>query len=315
MLIFVAIFAYLTDQQKQITRKKADEVSFLFCNRSFTRQVQLMHKPYTSTVDFYLLIPCYNNLSGLILSLKSVHYYPDKYGVLLVDDGSTELLKTEELRLHLPPEVPLRIIRLEYNQGITRALNAGLNWLKENASCRFIARLDCGDTCTPERFYKQVAFFDANPKIDLVGSWCTFMHLKSGFSYHYRTPTSHERLIKGMNFRNMFIHPTVMWRATALNETANYPEEFPHAEDYGFFYHMVNTGRSAVLPEALVTCEINSAGLSLRFRNAQLKSRMKVVKQYGKSNVYRFAGVMKLMLLIAIPSRIALLTKHLLFAK
>jgi hypothetical protein len=118
-----------------------------------------------------------------------------------------------------------------------------------------------------------------------------------------------------MHFRNMFIHPTVMWRAATIKKTGPYPEEFPHAEDYGFFYNILNNGRCAVIPENLVTCEINTLGISLRFRKEQLKSRIRVVKHYGKSNVYRLIGVIKLFILLAIPSKMILRTKQAVYSR
>src|ERR1700736_2370659 len=91
--------------------------------------------------DFYLLIPFYNNLPGLIRSLKSVVYEPLAYGLLIVDDGSKEILRHEDLLPYLPQSLSLTILRLRENQGITRALNTGLSWLMENGNSRYVARL------------------------------------------------------------------------------------------------------------------------------------------------------------------------------
>ena len=51
-------------------------------------------------LDFYVLIPCYNDQEGLIRSLESVHYAAG---------------------------FSINIITLPSNQGIVKALNAGLN--------------------------------------------------------------------------------------------------------------------------------------------------------------------------------------------
>src|SRR6266704_3047473 len=95
--------------------------------------------------DFVLLIPCYNNLQGLIGSLKSVRYTNSSFFVLVVDDGSEEAVTTNDLSSFLPPGFPLHIIQLPYNQGITAALNAGLQYINSSLAARYIARLDCGD--------------------------------------------------------------------------------------------------------------------------------------------------------------------------
>ncbi|MES1159976.1 MAG: glycosyltransferase [Bacteroidota bacterium] len=252
-------------------------------------------------LDFYLLIPYYNNLPGLIRSLKSISYDPVKYALLIVDDGSKDILRYEDLVPHIPGALPVKIIRLPENKGITKALNTGLQWLEENSNFRYVARLDCGDVCAESRFRQQVSFLDQHPDIDLVGSWCVFKDFSTGFSYRYITPTEHEKITRGMYFRNIFIHPTVMWRVGVAGKAGIYPEIFPHAEDYGFFYEILNSGKGAILPEYLVTCEINPKGISLFFRKEQLKSRARVVKLYGKSRVLSLMGVIKLWFLMVIP--------------
>jgi glycosyltransferase involved in cell wall biosynthesis len=122
-------------------------------------------------LDFCLLIPCYNNIAGLKRSLASVRYHTNQYVVVIVDDGSTQAVTTENLQ---PVFTQIHIIRLLKNSGITHALNAGLDWIVKNTGAKYIARLDCGDVCTGERFTKQVAFLDAHPGVGLLGSWCFF---------------------------------------------------------------------------------------------------------------------------------------------
>src|SRR5579872_7413942 len=103
-------------------------------------------------LDFYLLIPFYNNLPGLVRSLQTVSYDPLKYGLLIVDDGSGEPILQADLAPYIPATVPVKIIRLPLNEGIARALNAGLHWLEDKKNFRYVARLDCGDLCIGHRF-------------------------------------------------------------------------------------------------------------------------------------------------------------------
>jgi glycosyltransferase involved in cell wall biosynthesis len=264
-------------------------------------------------LDFYLLIPFYNNLPGLTCSLQSVCYPAVKYSLLIVDDGSATPLLRSDLGSCLPPEVTVQIIRLPLNMGITKALNAGLEWLKWQDNFKYIARLDCGDLCDQSRFARQVEFLEGHPDIDLVGSWCIFKDFSSGSSYQYSTPTGHEQITRGMYFRNIFIHPTVMWRFTVLGKTGIYPERFPYAEDYGFFYEIISKSKAAVLPENLVICEINPKGLSLRFRKEQLKSRRRVVREFGRNKLFSFLGVVKLWILMVIPYGLLFQAKKLLY--
>ena len=46
-----------------------------------------------------------------------------------------------------------------------------LNRCLEYADGEFIARMDGDDISLPERFEKQVAYLNAHPEVDLVGTW------------------------------------------------------------------------------------------------------------------------------------------------
>jgi glycosyltransferase involved in cell wall biosynthesis len=265
--------------------------------------------PISDPLAFKLLIPCYNNKEGLLRSLDSVSYPPGQYGILIIDDGSEDPVSLSWFKNRLDPSVSLEILRLPVNGGITVALNTGLERIARQKGVQYIARLDCGDICTPDRFGTQVAFLDSHPEIDLVGSWCVFADPSGGSSYLYKTPTEHAGIRKGMYFRNIFIHPTVMWRASALDITGAYPSGFPHAEDYGFFQMLLHHGRGAVIPRPLVTCELNPSGISRRFRQAQLKSRIKVVRQFGENKWLTALGVVKLLLLQIVPYSLLLTAK------
>jgi glycosyltransferase involved in cell wall biosynthesis len=263
-------------------------------------------------VDFCVLIPCFNNPGGLLHSLLSIEYDRSKFAVLVIDDGSYEPVSPAGLYQILPAGFNISVLRNESNQGITKSLNRGLEYISRYIRPVFIARLDCGDICAPERFYRQVAFLKTNPDIDLTGTWCYFKDADSGAAFKYITPTLHKRIIRGMNFRNVFIHPTVMWRFAAMS-AVKYPEQYPDAEDYGLFFDMISKSRSAIINEFLVTCEMNRKGISYRFRDRQLKSRSAVIKHYSKNGLYRFLGVLKLRLLMMLPYELVLQTKKTLY--
>jgi glycosyltransferase involved in cell wall biosynthesis len=260
-------------------------------------------------LDFILLIPCFNNPAGLRRSLASIVYDPKRYGILIVDDGSEQPVSMDMLSVDVPSVTV--IIRHETNQGITAALNTGLCWLQQRNDYRFVARLDCGDICAVERFVRQVDFLTNHPEIDLLGAWVRFKDFSSGFSYAYKTPVEQRRIQRGMHFRNLFIHPSVMWRASVHARIGQYPCNLPHAEDYGFFYKIVGQGQTAILPEELVICEINQNGLSIQYRRQQLKSRMRAVLVHRTNNLLGLLGALKLQLMLFIPYKFVLMVKSL----
>lgn len=235
------------------------------------------------------------------------------YKVVIVDDGSREPVSEKLLFEKVSPDLQVQVIRQPKNGGITRALNTGLEAIHSQAQEGFIARLDCGDLCTPDRFEKQVRFLKTNPQVQLLGSWCYFKNFTTGESYKYRTPVADEEIQRKMYFKNVFIHPTVMWRFNN-KVPVYYPYDFPHAEDYGIFFELLKHGAGAVIPEFMVTCEINEKGISISNRQAQYKSRMRVIHRYGTKSLLTMMGAIKLRLLMLIPQRILLTIKKALYS-
>ena len=263
--------------------------------------------------DFCLLIPCYNNLTGLILSLKTVNYDPKKFFIVIVDDGSHVPIAIETIKSDVGILNNINILRNPENLGITAAMNKGLAWIEENARPKYIARLDCGDLCDSSRFYKQVSYMDNHVHTNLVGSWCIFENKKTSFKYHYTTPTSDQQIRKAMHFRNVFIHPTVIFKASSVKETGYYPGNFMYVEDYAFFWKLINVGSVHILGEFLVTCEINNEGISLKNRHHQLRGRSRVVREYGTSFLWKIVGLMKIKVLFVLPKWLILRLKKLVY--
>jgi glycosyltransferase involved in cell wall biosynthesis len=249
-------------------------------------------------MDFCVLIPYYNDFDGLVYSINSIVYDKAKFTVLIVDDGSEMLLDRNTLIAHLSTDISIEIIRLPENQGITKALNTGLAWINNQKKFRYVARLDCGDWCYPDRFHEQVNFLEAHPDIHLLGSWCVFQDSGGKVGYEYRTPVAEKDIHREMHFRNVFIHPTVMWRHGSVS---SYPENFPHAEDYGLFYKLMNNQSVAILPRVLVQCRLSVAGLSLRNRKTQLASRARVVQTMARNKILMALGVLKICILKLLP--------------
>lgn len=259
-------------------------------------------------LDFCLLIPCYNNEAGLVKSLRSIYYDRGKYLILLVDDGSREPVNLARIQKQLDHELPIELLTLEKNAGITTALNVGLNWIHNNIRSKYVARLDCGDTCQEQRFYRQVKEMDNDPQLLLLGTWCRFVH-PDGKSYIYTTPTEDAQVKRGMFFRNLFIHPTFMIRLPNADKPLQYPTAYSHAEDYALAWQLMKQGSARILPEVLVDCEINSTGISESNRRVQLRSRQKVIRDFAVNNILKLRAQIYLFILRIIPRKLILAYK------
>lgn len=252
-------------------------------------------------IDFVVLIPCYNNQKGLLDALRSISYLPEKFEVLIVDDGSAVPLNEEELQKHCKGLI--RIIRLEQNGGIVRALNTGLKALKQRTDIRYIARLDAGDVCHEQRFYKQVDYLNDHPDIALLASWARFENKTTGKGYDYITRTEHKAILKEMHYKCSFIHPSVMFRKGILDQVGLYPDHYVHAEDYAFFWKILQSFAGAVIPERLVRISYSEKNISAKNYRTQLCSRKKIVNEFGNFWLSKRIGILTLCLKLWMPMK------------
>ncbi|RYY56480.1 MAG: glycosyltransferase [Chitinophagaceae bacterium] len=260
-------------------------------------------------LDFCLLMPCFNNEEGLIRSLRTVNYTGGPFMVLAVDDGSAVPVSPAKIQHGIGMGMRVEVLRLEHNQGITNALNAGLAWILEHLYTEFVARLDCADVCDPSRFDKQVLRMRSDPGLVLTGTWCFFRDYDTGEQYRYITAISNENIIREMYHRNVFIHPTVMFRTSMLGATGFYPKGFELAEDYAFFWTLMKHGKVGMIAEFLVTCEINKRGISFANKGKQLAARWRVVSSFGVSGLLKLRGFLRLAGLFLLPKGLILWLK------
>lgn len=260
--------------------------------------------------DFYLLIPYYNNPDGLIKSLRSVEYNRNACCILIIDDGSIIPLSVHNIPGDIVNNYKIRIIRLPQNKGIAEALNHGLSHIQKERNAELIARLDCGDICDPQRFYRQVEVFKQDSGLMLLGTWCRFKETTSSREYVYRAKTDHNEIVKQMHWKCSFIHPTVMFRRQVLDQLGGYPYEFPYAEDYAFFFKICLTFKTRILKEVLVITEIIPTGISVTKRKVQRLSIIKILNQFSKYKYLSLIGKSKQYLLFFMPESLLLLTKR-----
>lgn len=250
-----------------------------------------------------ILIPHYNNFSGLEKSLKSIK---SKISVdlVIVDDGSDKLntpSKSELAKSINDLDCEIHLIYLNKNCGVERALNEGIKFILNKLKSKYIFRIDSGDICLNNRLDIQVNFLDKNDNICLVGSWVRYVNQRSEKLFVLRLPLTHDQIKKRMYVRVPFIHSAVLFRTAALNGVGYYSTEYKAAEDYAFFIKFIKTCRTANIPEVLTQVEWNPTGISSSKRVVQLKSRLKLLLNNPKLNFYFFYGVFRVVLLMLIP--------------
>jgi len=109
----------------------------------------------------------------------------DDLEVVVVDDGSTDGTASLVERL-ARADGRIKLVRLGRNRGQAAALNAGM----ASARGRYLAILDADDEATAGRLAEQVAAFERDPDLVLVGgaiaTWCD-RHAAPGQVWRYAT--------------------------------------------------------------------------------------------------------------------------------
>lgn len=245
-----------------------------------------------------VLIPHYNNVEALERSLLSIQENIE-VDVLVVDDGSVTPPDVTRLKsCYIQGKLFLEI--LPKNQGIEGALNHGLKLIQEKGY-EYTARLDCGDLNKPNKYDKQVSYLEEYPDIKLLGTWVDMVSETGEFLFLLKHPVDHKNIIKQMYYNSCFVHPSVVFKTEILNTVGLYPLEYPAAEDYAFFFKIMNHFEVANYPESLLIYEINENSISSKKRKLQVESRLKIIKDHFKLGYHPLAGLLRNSILYFLP--------------
>ncbi len=113
------------------------------------------HMPSRPAVS--VLVPAYNAERYILQSVQSILAQTiEDFELIVVNDASTDRTLDILSAIH---DRRLRVLTNDRNLGVVGAGNRAL----DEASGRYIARLDADDLCLPTRFAKQVAFLEQKP--------------------------------------------------------------------------------------------------------------------------------------------------------
>jgi GT2 family glycosyltransferase len=250
-----------------------------------------------------VLLPTYNPGPELAETLDSLRKQTVAFRLYLVDDGSKRPGAYEDLTKGMDAVV----MRLPQNLGITGAMNAGLDALM-TAGYDYIARLDTGDFCAPERFAKQLAFMDAHPDIGIVGSAVEFRLFdaanqpigKKVMSFPLDPAAAAQRLY----LNTAIIHPAMLIRRRVFEVLKAYSENYPAAEDYDLLWRAQKAGfKLTNLPDVLLIKEETPGSISQKRRRRQVWSRLRI--QWSNRDLSKpvcWKGLVRTAIIWALPN-------------
>lgn len=181
---------------------------------------------------YYKENPQYLNLS--IESMLNQTISPNEF--VLVEDGplTSELEKVIEKHVLNNPNL-FKIIKNKENLGLGLSLKKGINAAKNE----WIARMDSDDYSIPTRCEQQLQFIEKNPEYEMVGSFeSEFIDTINNVVSIHKVPKKAEQIKQFMHRRCAVLHPTVMYKKSAVIRSGNY-RNVPLYEDYDLFSRMV----------------------------------------------------------------------------
>ena len=102
--------------------------------------------------------------------------------------------------------------------------------------------MDSDDIAKPNRFERELAVFETNPEIDVVGSWVDeFQDTVDHIIGVRRVPEWQGNIINYAKYRSPVNHPSVMYRKSSVLATGNY-QHMNQYEDYYLWIRMLMRG-------------------------------------------------------------------------
>ena len=207
----------------------------------------MQNSKYTVLMSvYYKERPEYLSLS--IESMLNQTVKPDEF--IIVKDGplTNEL---DEVINNFATEYPkmFNIIVNETNLGLGPALAKGI----ENSKNELIARMDSDDYVVSTRCEKQLEKFREDSELGMVGSYeAEFVDDIDNIISIHRVPTENKEIEQFMHRRCSILHPTVMYKKSAVLKSGNYQSVLLY-EDYDLFARMVleHHIKSYNIPESL----------------------------------------------------------------
>lgn len=198
-----------------------------------------------------VVMPVYNTAPYLSASIHSIltQTFQD-FEFIIINDGSTDG-SGNILDDYQKKDKRIRVL----NQG-NRGLPVSLKMGCDEATGKYIARMDSDDISLPTRLAQQVNLMESHPEIGVCGTWIKcFGDIEEHIRY---LPTESEEIRVSLLFMSVLAHPTVMMRRDLMiREHLSYRNRFEHAEDYDLWVRFSRCSKMANIPQALLFYRIH----------------------------------------------------------
>ena len=226
-----------------------------------------------------VIMPLYNAERFVGESIENVlRQTVGDFELIVIDDASTDA-SAEIARAYAAKDNRIVLMHNELNSGAARTRNRAL----DAARGKFITFMDADDLCSPERFAKQLAFFERHPQTDICGSYYTMFGENDELKI--QVPLTHEEIQYQLFFGCPFGMSSVMLRSEPFKRTGIRFRECM-AEDYQLWVDLSEHLRMANIPEYLTFYrrwedQISTRQLDRQTLSAQLTQQEQLARKLG----------------------------------
>ena len=230
-----------------------------------------------------VIMPLYNAERFVGESIENVlRQTVGDFELIVIDDASTDA-SAEIARAYAAKDNRIVLMHNEHKSGAARTRNRAL----DAARGKFITFMDADDLCSPERFAKQLAFFERHPQTDICGSYYTMFGTRGGENDELKiqVPLTHEEIQYQLFFGCPFGMSSVMLRSEPFKRTGIRFRECM-AEDYQLWVDLSEHLRMANIPEYLTFYrrwedQISTRQLDRQTLSAQLTQQEQLARKLG----------------------------------
>jgi len=204
-------------------------------------------------------MPVYNCGQTLHLALRSLLFQTyTNWELILIDDGSTDNTLEVIRKYH---DSRIRLVADNLHRGLSVRLNQAI----QTSHGKYFGRMDGDDIAYPERLAKQVAFLEAHPTVDLVGTWVLVFNQQGQAVGKRAGPALHEQICRSPHSGFPIAHPTFLGKLAWFRHYC-YDENALKAQDQDLLLRSYRYSHFANLQEVL---------LAYREEDLQLKKILK----------------------------------------
>jgi glycosyltransferase involved in cell wall biosynthesis len=184
-----------------------------------------------------VLMSVYNGLPYLGQAVESIRNQTfSDFEFLIIDDASTDGSR-ERLKKWANRDARIHLILHSRNRGLGYSLHEGV----KKARGDWIARMDADDLAFPGRLKKQLAYVEEHSSIDILGTWALDID-GEGTPLQQRTyPVDHAEIAR-LIWTNPLVHPTVMFRKSAVQAAGSYDPDLRKRQDYELWFRCLKEG-------------------------------------------------------------------------